>query len=514
MNRTLRTTFSLLAIGWGMACPAQYPLWGDLKPGKYAIGFRSFWTSDPARTFAFKFSDGSRFGPGRQPRPILIDVWYPAQNKGRTMRESDYLGFLVKGKSSLARFTHDLAGINREVVSHDVVGKALRELTKEDRGKLDRYLGFPVAAIRNGLPLKGKYPVVVYVQGYGSSLQDNSALCEYLASNGYIVLGSAYQDETGKMIADKETTCSDVRCLLSAARSMPNADLDHVALIGHSGGAQSSIVYAGLAGAVIDAVVSLDTTQDYYFNDRSGFQSYIQRVSPSSISIPMLIAANRSAIFELTDSMANSERLYLAVDELGHDEYTSQGYGRTVVLDTENRARVRQRYTALCQTELKFLDATLKRQGSVAALKAPSNFSLERLPRGTRTPPPYTKDNAPPTPRQMRILVASDPQRAIELIGHFAKTHPKAAIYEGQLAFAIVDHFLEQKDSALARQFSDAYRSASPDLVISAKTFVRWGDIYAGFKATQEAIHNYEKALLFDPENQEAQTKLEALKKR
>ena len=38
---------------------------------------------------------------------------------------------------------------------------------------------------------------MIYHGGYGSSFEDNSVLCEYLASHGYVVFGSAFQDEKG-----------------------------------------------------------------------------------------------------------------------------------------------------------------------------------------------------------------------------------------------------------------------------------------------------------------------------
>lgn len=38
-------------------------------------------------------------------------------------------------------------------------------------------------------------PVVVYTQGARGSMDDNVVLCEFLASRGYLVIGSAFPEE-------------------------------------------------------------------------------------------------------------------------------------------------------------------------------------------------------------------------------------------------------------------------------------------------------------------------------
>src|SRR5262249_30219062 len=42
------------------------------------------------------------------------------------------------------------------------------------------------------------FPLVIYHAGAGSSFEDNSVLCEFLASHGFVVLGSAFPERSGK----------------------------------------------------------------------------------------------------------------------------------------------------------------------------------------------------------------------------------------------------------------------------------------------------------------------------
>src|SRR5215203_1180057 len=66
------------------------PLWGDLRPGPYAVGYRTLFAYDAARPPL----DGAA-SPGRQ---MQINVWYPARrSRGARMRFGDYVALLVRG---------------------------------------------------------------------------------------------------------------------------------------------------------------------------------------------------------------------------------------------------------------------------------------------------------------------------------------------------------------------------------------------------------------------------------
>lgn len=485
----------------------QAPLWGDLQAGKFRVGFRSYWLSDPSRTYNYRFSDGSNYGDKRPARPILVNVWYPAIQKetGSPLHEGNYLDFVPEGQSLLSRFARDLAAKNREVIASDVMGSS----ATGDR--LSEFLQTPTAAFRGAEPAPGQFPLAIYIQGYGSSLQDNSALCEYLASHGYVVLGGAFQDDAAKMIAGRDTVTDDVRFLVRQAREMPEVDFSKIALIGHSGGAQTSMVYASQEGSIIDAVVSLDTTQDYYFEDKQLFKSYVGRVNPDQLKAPLLVCAVQAAIFQFVDKCSKSERLYLTVDELGHDEFTSEGLASAIAQHKKTLDAVRQRYTGLCETVLQFLDAKLK--GSLVPLSNPSpHFSIEAVAAGVTGPAPYVLSQEPPTPRQLRELVDRNMAKAIEAILQFGKSHPKAPIYDGQLAFAVVDHCLERGDVKSARQFAAVLKKVKGQEIVGARIYLAWGRIYTsnGFKS--EAVHSFEKALMLDPANKEAKDGLAKLK--
>jgi dienelactone hydrolase len=217
-----------------------------------------------------------------------------------------------------------LRKINLSVISNDVTGNTLANLTESDSAKLTDFLRSATASTRDAIPAPGTFPLVIYVQGYGSSLQDNSTLCESLASKGSVVLGSAYQDESGHMIAGRDASANDIRFLVQCARNMPKVEFSRIALVGHGGGAQTSLLYASQEGSIVDAVVSLDTTQDDYFSDKALFRNYLDRIRPENLEVPILAAPNQGAIYEFLDSCRNAVRTYLTVDKLGHEGFTSE----------------------------------------------------------------------------------------------------------------------------------------------------------------------------------------------
>lgn len=305
------------------------PLWGGLVPGPYAVGFRSYWEFDPSRTYNFTFDDKTKFAAGKAPRPILVNVWYPAERAAdaRAMPHGGY--FAISGDNPrLAKLASALAEYDRGVVSKELFGKPPVELTEPDRRRLERLWATPTACLRDAKPLDRKGPVVVYHCGAGSSFEDNAVLCELLASHGYVVLGGEFQQASGSTlnIDGLEGSARDMAFLIGLASRLPYADWDHVAIAGHSA-VQASLIYASKGATPVNAVVSLDTTQDYYSLAEPGWKTLVSSLKEDSwnMTMPVLMAANAYAIFELADLLDKSDRDYLTFKDLDHNDFISQG---------------------------------------------------------------------------------------------------------------------------------------------------------------------------------------------
>jgi hypothetical protein len=546
MNGAVRSAFSaivvVLAVGIaaGRANAAEFPLWGNLPIGSCSVGFSSHWEFDFSRAYNTKFADKSSYATGKAPRPILINIWYPARPNGRQqpMRHGDYLAILSEDRL-LAKFTRELAQYERRVITKEVMQKPAEQLTPAEKQLFDQFLETRTACLRNIEPAAGKFPLVIYHAGFGSSFEDNSVLCEFLASHGFVVLGSAYQEPSGKSFnVDGEVTSGrDIDFLIAYARRLPYVDWQHIAVIGHSGGAHAALMYRAQPSSALDAVISLDTTQDYYGTGDPRWDRLTSTVTKNrqNFTGPLLIVANPHAFFELCDSLEASRRYYLTIRDLDHDEFISQGRiadelrlqsefgGEAKSEHGERRAKaqahvlaVRQANESLCTYALRFLEAELKGDkraqddlltryrdtplGSVAP-------HVEYVAPGVSGPSRYKEsDGRLPTPRQLRpFLKEHGVEKTIALLGRAHKQDPGSPLLHQVFAFALVSQLLDQgqkSEAAALCRFFDHEGCGTTQL------FTDVGDLYLRLGAKQIAAHFFQQSLTLNPDNAAIAAKL------
>lgn len=523
-----------------------HPLWGDLPTGDYKVGFRSVWEFDYSRAYDTTFNDKTSYAKSKTPRPILINMWYPTKDRraGKAMRHRDYLD-LPKSNPQINKLSAALAGYNREVIAQEVVDKPLEQLTALEAQLLDQFLNTPTACWRDARPAAGRFPLVIYHSGYGSSFEDNAVLCEFLASHGYIVLGSAFQEPTGESfnVDGKTTSVRDMEFLISYARKLPNVDWQHIGVVGHSGGAHAVLRLRAQERSVVDAVVSLDTTQDYYSLKDPRWNALTSTVSEGRrhFTGPLLAVANPYAFFPLFDTLEQSRRYYLTVRDLEHNDFIFQGGARQNLLvqllnrtntkagmrdpneeEVKERKRlyaIRNSYESLNKYVLQFLNAYLKgdgaaRDGLVSQYAKTdlggSELHVEYVPEGTAGPSSYQDDaTGLPTPRQIRpFLRENGVEKTLKLLKRVSKESPKHPVLHQTFAFALIYDLLEEEKN------SDA---------IAITAFIK--DIHPGFTDTEFtqtckdfasddddfAIKCFQKALILDPGNKEAARKLREL---
>ena len=538
-----RPTGRLVGIAWLVALllggrPAgasDRPLWGGLPPGPHAVGFRSSWELDSSRTYQTTFDDKTRYAAGKAPRPVLVNVWYPAQPAGpaRPMRHGGYFE-IGSDDPRLGRFAAKLAEYARGVVSQELFGKPAAALSAREATFLQRLWATPTACTRDARPLGRKGPVVVYHGGADSSYEDNSVLCEFLASHGYVVVGSAFPDAAGRSfdIDGGDGSAGDLAFLIGYAGRLPFADWGHVAVAGHSAGARAVLQYASRAATPVDAVVCLDSRQDYsrLSDSRRGpFTSAVVE-SGRDRGTALLLAANAYAIFELADALGGSERDYLTFRDLGHNDYISQGMLRRTLASwpvagedaprpTPAPGSPEASYAALCGYVLAFLDTHLRgdpsRQQALDATYRRSRLGgvlphVEHVPAGVTAPAPYRDDSGePPAPRQVRALLRErGPAATVALLKAAHAKAPDAPVFHPMFGSALVCELLEDGRTADAAEFHRLYASFGPGfrkrLMGMARSYLRAG-------TAQRALDLVEKAAALDPEDVEAAEQVKAL---
>lgn len=516
------------------------PLWGKLTPGRFPVGFRSEWQLDHSRRYNTTFDDQTKYADVPAPRPILLNVWYPAANVGdaKRMPHRDYLE-IRSDNPQLTKFATKLAEYNRGVIAQEVMQKPAKNLEDREKQLLDQILDSPTACIRNAPPAEGRFPLVIYHSGHGSSFEDNAVLCEYLASHGFVVIGSAFQKPDGSSfgVDGGLHSAHDMAFLVAAAGRFPNVDSRHIGVIGHSGGAHAALTYGSLPGAAVDAVVSLDTTQDYHSVKDPGWLDMTNLVlkNRKNFASSLLMVAAPYAYFDLADRLNRAPRYYFTVPGLGHDDYIAQGgISRERLLQLslgdpkktpETRAeqqaelaKVNAGYRSSCEYILRFLEAELK--GDAPAKEA-LNTQLRRtklgaephvefVPLGRTGPDAFPENNStPPTPRQLHdFLRREGSEKTIGLLKQFRKTAPDAPIFHDNFEMYLVFDLLDDGRIKDAQAFRDYYREKGLDvekyLLESARIFHKRG-------ANNLAKSFFRRLLLLEPANQEAAEALKQL---
>ena len=246
MIRLLTLSFLLICAWSGVAVPQVVPSFqfSFRQPfGKYAVGLKVVQQYDPDRSFSL--SDE------RQPnskRPLQTLVWYPA-TRGQTapMTLSDFENLIAHETSFDEASLH---GPSQEFVH------AFMQGTESER----------TISVRDATPEPHQFPVVIYAPSLNAPNFENIELCEYLASNGFVVLASPSMGALTRHMqvnaSDAAGQTADILFLLKFAKTLPYADLGKVAVLGYSLGGTAALL-AVAADSHISALVILDGSFRY-----------------------------------------------------------------------------------------------------------------------------------------------------------------------------------------------------------------------------------------------------------
>jgi hypothetical protein len=352
------------ATGWGQA-----QFWGELKAGKYAVGFRSLYQLDVARSYDADYT-ATGGAPVRKPRPIFVAIWYPSLTRhdakmNTSMEYRDYFR-AVTVDSPVPEFAQRLRKFTRDTASKYMLGTEFEKLTGEGRAAWDGLLATPVFATANVPAAPGRFPVVIHHPGLGGTFDDNSVACEYLASHGYVVVSSAYQPADSSILnidGDLGTSFEDLNFLLRYAATLPFADVSKVAAMGHGYGAQAVLGWRARPDSAVDAAVLLDSTVEYQaLDDFPSLKTALGHNRNAVTPVAMFADRRRNPNWGTLDPYLRFAASYrAAVDGLEHNDFVSQGA-------TGKGDAVRRNYEAICDVILRFLDGHLK--GDAGALES------------------------------------------------------------------------------------------------------------------------------------------------
>jgi dienelactone hydrolase len=299
--RRMLLTIALLVVP-GIASAQSH--FTRLNPqGPFPVGLRVVEQYDKSR--GYRGATDAYTGKatsGERARPIQTLIWYPAEKgTGRATTVGDYLK--LGGTSD----DFPATAAERARLEGVFINRRVDGLTA-DRAKAE--LAAPMTARRDVAARSGKFPVVIYAPSYRAAAFENADLCEYLASHGYVVIASPSTGQSEEGMKDDlegvETQVGDVQFLIGYAHSLPQADTDHLAVMGYSWGGLSNVM-AAAKDSRIDALVSLDGSVRSYPDviEQSRF------LTPDRITVPMLYVAATPRQLEDLPADMNQDRSFL-----------------------------------------------------------------------------------------------------------------------------------------------------------------------------------------------------------
>lgn len=381
----------------------SFPLWGNLQPGPYPVGYRATIVHDRSRTFIPERNYEGKLYAGERSRPLLIQIFYPARvsSNAARMAYGDYLN--LKADTPAAALVAEGLRQRAGVIHEYYQGKYLQAYRN---GLYERLINLPVASVRDAPAAQGKFPVVIYGGGAGFGMEENAVLWEFLASHGYVVavvpMMAANSVSSFAHAIGLETHTRDMEFLFEQIKANPIADMSRVGAMGFSYGGQAALLMA-MRNTDIKAVVGLDPS--FIGSNYNQFLKSSPFYNVDNVTIPVLELHrkdDKTVTYDVTDALKYSERYSFEINDLNHVDFDNYALLYTAVLPEQAKpnspiATRKAAYEAMTRYILDFLDVYLKAEKSKSnRLKKPEDWKgysqaaisfryLEALP----APPSY-----------------------------------------------------------------------------------------------------------------------------
>ncbi len=253
--------------------------------GPYSVGLRIVEQTDSSRIFAAPIDDISgETNQGDRSRPLLTLIWYPAASSSQPLNYGDYLDLAGR---------EDRFGRNKQS-ANQVAEQRLKELLPPDMppDDLAAIKRQPMLATRDAQELAQRFPLVVYAPSFSASAFENADLCEYLASNGYVVVATASMSARSRWMTQDlegaEAQARDIRFLVGWGQRLSNVDPTNIVVAGYSWGGVANF-FAAARDVRTTALVALDGG----IRNVGKIVAEAKYVAPEQLAIPILYLSSR-----------------------------------------------------------------------------------------------------------------------------------------------------------------------------------------------------------------------------
>lgn len=482
----------------------------DLEKGPYQVGFQHYTKSDSTRTYSRVFD----YTNNKVPRPIPISIWYPIELQVTDLEPMKVLDYLEILK-------------DEEEWEHLANEQILNWFYYANTPSNQQHLNEQTTAYENIEPGKGKFPVIVYAPSFQASSIENFALCEFLASHGYVVLSSPSRGTetrwfSNHLAKEMETQARDVEFLLKEAMQFPLSDQGKIALMGFSFGGLATLISQNRNG-LVKALVSLDGTERYQYELLSQSPFF----DPKKLNVPYLHMAQKdipelvlkedhidaalNSNFQLFDSLSQSLAYQIKFHDLTHSYFSTMG---VLFADRDPRqdkpdSEIMESYRLMAMYTLNFFNATLK-DDPQATRFLENNYANSASLKDVLSQEIKRPEEVSFSFQDFNDLASmKDYKNLTSLYDSLLKVYPSFEIPEGHLNTLGLQLVFNPTTS---RQGIQVFLLAIKLYPNSANLYDSLGEGYLFLGEKEQAIASFEKSLELNSQNQNAIHRLEKLR--
>ena len=481
----------------------------NLENGQFNVGFRHYTTSDSTRTYSRAYDYTNK----KVERPIPVSVWYPSVQNLENAEPLQVINYLEILKEE-------------EEWEHLPNEQILNWFYYPNTPANQKHLVEKTTAHLNAEFGSGQFPIIIYAPSYQASSIENFALCEYLASHGFIVISSPSRGTKTRWFSNSamemETQARDVEFLMKEVGKIPSVDYQKIAIMGFSFGGLSNIIVQN-RNDNIKAIVSLDGTERYqygllkkspFFDPKNIDVPYIhmaQKEIPEIVLTEDKIDAELNTRFQLFDSITNSKTYRLKFHNLTHSYFSTLG---VLFADRDKRqdksdSEIMESYKLVTIYTLNFLNATLNDDDK--ALKFIENKPFSNRMDKSLISQKIKQSNIDFFGFQDFNDLTSDQnyENLSHLYDSIIKKHPSFKIPEGNLNTLGLQLVFNPNTSL---QGIRVFLLATELYPNSANLYDSLGEGYLFIGEKEKAIKSFKKSLELNSQNQNAINRLEQLR--
>lgn len=489
-RKTVIPVLLLFLFAFYINAPAQIPLlWGDLKPGPYAVGFRSVEKYDYSRTFSPKYDYDGELREGVRARPIQICIWYPAAEEAES--SPMVYGEYVYSYPEDSRFIDVLSNLQTRELQY------LNSLIGNNFSLVLDLMNIKIGAFRDAPHVEGTFPLIIYHPHNQSGFSENAVLCEYLASHGFIV-ATSHSLGTGTLSAgfnavDMETLARDKEYIYAFMHEDPHVDNNKLGLLGGGFGGLTSLVMQRRNGDV-DAVACLQGL--FLFPEFAEFAMDTVFLDAGKVHVPLLIMYaddDNEANLSFIDSCTYSSRYIVELDGMQPADFSQYGLISAMAPDTTGVSHEtgKRGYETVCRYVLHFFRAQLN--GDEASLQFFNSFSSRDAGLDFVTVSHVPAEPLPPDEDQfVEFIRKNGAYKAAEILEKFRRSDPDLLIFREATLNFLGYEFLNsnriEEAAEIFRMNTVTYPNSANVWDSYSESCLARGEIELGVECTKKAL--------------------------